>query len=57
MKINLSKKIKAKNVTVTFYTSSKMKEILKRIAQENHVTISFLLNSVLEDLLKEELEK
>jgi len=53
IKINLPEKRKA---IVTFYTTQKMKNLLKKTSEEKNTSISYIINAILEDIFQEELK-
>lgn len=52
MRIHIEKK-KEEKASITFYTSPEKKKILKKIAQEKNITVSYLLNAILEEVFKD----
>ena len=55
MKIHNEKK-KEEKASITFYTSPERKKILKKIAQEKNITVSYLLNAILEEVFKDDIK-
>lgn len=54
MKIEIKEKKKDKRVSVTFYTEVEIKEKLRKFAKEKNATSSYIINAILEEVLKEE---
>lgn len=48
--------LEKKKETVTFYTTKEIKNILKKIAKEKNGSVSYVINTVLVGVFKEELE-